>query len=448
MTDVFCEPASFAMTAPASRYTPVAIALHWAIAVAIFAMIPMGWWMSEAINEPGSQALAYRVFQIHKSVGFLILALTALRLVWRLTHRTPGMPAEMKTWETFAARATHAAFYGLMLALPLTGWLYVSTGWAVATDQPLAVATSWFGLFTVPHLPFIGEAAAGIRRAVAYQAMGAHGLMAWGAVVLIALHVGAALKHQFINRDGVLAHMIPVLKHGDGRIAPEPKPLLRRTEPLAGLGFIAVLAVAGGIAAKPAPLPQGMGAEGAGAEVHAAAAPAQVEAAVTPGTATVWTIDKAASAIAFTGTHAGKAFKGRFEQWEGQVWFDPADLTGSKAVVLVKTGTARTGDATQEGSLTGAEWLDPTAYPTARFETTGFKALGGDRFEATGTLRIKTTTVPVVLPFTFDEADGVATVAGRLELDRTALDLGMMSDASGDWVSKAIGVEIRVKARR
>ena len=443
MTDVFCEPASFAMTAPASRYTPVAIALHWAIALAIFAMIPMGWWMSEAINEPGSQALAYRVFQIHKSVGFLILALTVLRLVWRLTHRTPGMPAEMKIWERFAARATHAAFYGLMLALPLTGWLYVSTGWAVATDQPLAVATSWFGLFTVPHLPFIGEAAAGLRRAVAYQAMGAHGLMAWGAVVLIALHVGAALKHQFINHDGVLAHMIPVLKQGDGRIASEPKPLVRWAERLAGLGFIAALAVAGGIAAKPAPL-----AEGVGKEAHAPGAPAQVEAAVRPGTATAWTIDKAASTIEFTGTHAGAAFKGRFEQWEGQVWFDPADLAGSKAVVLVKTGTAKTGDATQEGSLTGAEWFDPSAYPSARFEATLFKALGGDRYEATGTLRIKTTTVPVVLPFTFEEANGVATVAGRLELDRTALDLGMMSDAGGDWVSKAIGVEIRVKAKR
>ena len=63
------------MTASASRYTPVAIALHWAIAVAIISMIPMGWWMSDAINEPGTQALAYRVFQIHKSVGFLILAL-------------------------------------------------------------------------------------------------------------------------------------------------------------------------------------------------------------------------------------------------------------------------------------------------------------------------------------------------------------------------------------
>ncbi|HRL25653.1 MAG TPA: YceI family protein, partial [Brevundimonas diminuta] len=83
-----------------------------------------------------------------------------------------------------------------------------------------------------------------------------------------------------------------------------------------------------------------------------------------------------------------------------------------------------------------------------RFEATAFKALGGNRYEATGTLRIKTTTVPVVLPFTFDEANGAATVAGKLELDRTALNMGMMSDAGGDWVSKAIGVDIKVKAAR
>ena len=89
MTDVFCEPASSVMSASPSRYTPVAIALHWAIAIAIFAMIPMGWWMSEAINEPGSQALAYRVFQLHKSVGFLILALTALRLCLLYTSPSP-----------------------------------------------------------------------------------------------------------------------------------------------------------------------------------------------------------------------------------------------------------------------------------------------------------------------------------------------------------------------
>jgi hypothetical protein len=112
-----------------------------------------------------------------------------------------------------------------------------------------------------------------------------------------------------------------------------------------------------------------------------------------------------------------------------------------------RPGTAKTGDATQEGSLPGSEWFDTATYPTARFEATAFKALGGNRYEATGTLRIKMMTVPVVLPFTFDEANGTATVEGRLELDRTALNMGMASDAGGDWVSKAIGVEIKVNSK-
>lgn len=432
------------MTARPNRYNAVAIALHWLIAIAILSMIPMGWWMSDAITEPGSQALAYRVFQIHKSVGFLILALTVLRIVWRLTHPVPALPGAMKGWEQFAARATHLAFYALMLGLPLTGWVYVSAGWAVATDTPLAVASSWFGLFTVPHLPFIEHASEAVRRAIAWMAMGAHGKLAWGAIILVALHVGAALKHQFINRDGVLSHMIPVLPHGDASHghAPEPTPAVRWAERLAGLAFVVVLGTAFGLAAKPAPMTHGK------AVASAPAAAAAADAPVTPGTAAAWTVDRAASAIIFSGTHTGKAFTGRFEQWNAQIWFDPADLAGSKAVVTVQTGSARTGDATQEGSLPGAEWFDTATYPTARFEATTFKALGGNRYEAAGTLRIKTTTIPVVLPFTFDEVDRTATVAGKLELDRTALNLGMMSDAGGTWVSKAIGVEIKVKASR
>ncbi|MFC5374534.1 cytochrome b/b6 domain-containing protein [Brevundimonas faecalis] len=429
------------MTARPSRYSAVAIALHWLIAIAIVAMIPMGWWMSDAIAEPTNQALAYRVFQIHKSIGFLILALTALRILWRLTHPVPALPGRMKGWEQFAARATHAAFYGLMLALPLTGWVYVSTGWAVTTDTPLAVATSWFGLFSIPHLPWIEHASDAVRRTTAWMAMGAHGKLAWGAIVLIVLHVGAALKHQFLDRDGVLSHMIPALPHGEEAGAAEPGAATRWAERLAGLALVAVIGVAFGLAARPAPKTT---------ETAAASAPAPVavDEAVAPGTAAAWTVDRAASSIEFSGTHAGNAFKGRFEQWEAQVWFDPADLAGSKAVVTVRTSTAKTGDATQEGSLTGVEWFDPETYPTARFEAASFKALGGDRYEATGTLRIKTATVPVVLPFTFDEANGTAAVAGRLELDRTALNLGMTSDAGGDWVSKAIGVEIKVKASR
>ena len=425
-----------------SRYSGVAIALHWLIALSIISMIPMGLWMSRAITDPEQQALAYRVFQIHKSVGFLILALTVLRVLWRLTHPVPALPAEMKGWEQFAARATHVAFYALMVALPLSGWAYVSTGWAVATDTPLAVATSWFGLFGVPHLGFIEHMAEGARRAIAFAAMGAHSLMAWGAVVLILMHVGAALKHQFINRDGVLSHMVPVLPHGEGALAPEPKPVSKWAERLAGVALIGMIAVAGAIAAQPEARDAGEAAP-SGSAVQA---PSASDTVVAPGTATAWTVDTSASSVRFAATHAGAAFEGQFSDWDAQIWFNPDDLAGSKAVVTFKTASGKTGDATKDGSLGAAEWFNPSAYPTARFEATEFAALGGNRFEAKGRLRIKAITLPVVLPFTYDRTGNQAKVAGTVELDRTAFDMGMASDATGAWVSKSVAVTLQVTA--
>lgn len=457
-----------------ARYTTVAIALHWLTALAILAMIPMGWWMSEAIRDPDSQATAYRVFQLHKSIGLTILGLTALRIGWRLTHRAPALPEDMKGWEAFLARATQFAFYGLLLALPLTGWLYVSAGWAVGVDRALGVATSWFGLLPVPHLPGVPDLATDVRRALAFQAMGAHSLMAWGAVVLVGLHAGAALKHHFIDRDSVLRDMLPGRRTHAQEAAPveaveavpaepstaesvlaeaiaEPEAAIPEVSPkrrggagaamAAGLALTAAIGAVGWTTARPAP------GEAAG-PAETTTARAAPEAAIVPGTAQAWTIDRAASSIQFGGTHAGAAFKGRFEDWEGRIWFDPADLAGSRAVITVRIGSARTGDATQEGSLQEAEWLDPAGVPTARFEATGFRALGGDRYEAQGTLRLKDKVVPTTLAFTFQEAAGQAVVEGTTTLDRTAFDLGLASDAAGDWVSKAITVTVSVRAAR
>ena len=117
-------------------------------------------------------------------------------------------------------------------------------------------------------------------------------------------------------------------------------------------------------------------------------------------------------------------------------------------MVTVDTASAQTGDATKDGALKGAEWFNPAQFPTARFEASEFIALGGDRYEARGTLRIKSTSVPVVLPFTFDEASGEAVVTGKVSLDRTTLDLGMVSDAAASWVSKVIEVKIDVRAKK
>jgi cytochrome b561 len=194
------------------RYTNTAIVLHWLIAAAILFMIPLGFWMHRAILDPADRALAYKAFQFHKSLGLTILALSLLRLAWRFTHAPPPLPAPMPAWEKLAARTAHWLFYVLMIAMPLTGWLYVSTGWSLQYGVYLNVPTVWFGLFQIPHLPFFENAADAARKAGAVATLATHWALAWGAVALIALHVAAALKHQFVDRDETMAHMAPFFR--------------------------------------------------------------------------------------------------------------------------------------------------------------------------------------------------------------------------------------------
>lgn len=429
------------MTTARSRYSRGAMVLHWLIAAAVLAMIPMGIWMSDAITDPDSQQLAYRLFQLHKSIGFTILALTVVRIGWRLAHPVPQLPERMAGWERIAARLTHWAFYGLLLLLPLTGWIYVSAGWSVGYDRALNVPTSWFGLFQIPHLPFVSAQPAEGRRLAAFSAMAAHATLAFGGIALVVLHVAAALKHQFRDRDNVMASMVPWMK-------------LRTADPttahrgpwaaMAGVLLAVVLCVVGGSAVTPPTQAVANAQTGGSARAPVAAK----DQPIIPGTAAKWAVDQSKSSIGFGGEHAGKAFKGRFEDWEAYIWFDPADLPGSKAVVIVRTGSARTGDATQEGSLQEAEWFGPKLFPEARFQSTGFRALGGDRYEAQGTLRVKDRSVPVTLPFTLKSEGARAKVEGMLTLDRTALNLGMFSDPGAEWVSREIEVTVEVEAKR
>jgi cytochrome b561 len=118
----------------------------------------------------------------------------------------------MPTWEKFAAHATHWAFYVIMIAAPLTGWLYVSTGWNIENDRPFSVPTVWFGLFQVPHIPGLETLPDAARGSAAESFMEVHELLAFGTLGLFALHVLAALKHHVLDRDDVLTRMLPFLK--------------------------------------------------------------------------------------------------------------------------------------------------------------------------------------------------------------------------------------------
>jgi cytochrome b561 len=145
----------------------------------------------------------FQTFQLHKSLGLTVLVLSILRLLWRLTHTPPPLPPGVPAFEVFAAKLTHWIFYGLMLALPLTGWAIVST-------SSWGLPTIWFGLFEWPHLPGLAES---VHKKELNDVFGeTHEILAYIAIALIGLHTGAALKHHLWNRDTVLTRMLPFLR--------------------------------------------------------------------------------------------------------------------------------------------------------------------------------------------------------------------------------------------
>ncbi|MFZ4125710.1 MAG: cytochrome b [Rickettsiales bacterium] len=174
------------------RYNKVAVFLHWAIGISIILMIALGLVMEDV------KPLTLRIdaYNFHKSLGITVLFLSLFRVYWRFTHPVPALPSGMKSWEVLASKATHIAFYALIIIMPLSGWLMVSA----SGKYP----TIFFWLFEMPHLPVTGQ------KALGKQAYEIHELTTqWIAIPLIALHMLAALKHHFFNTDGVLLRMLP-----------------------------------------------------------------------------------------------------------------------------------------------------------------------------------------------------------------------------------------------
>lgn len=188
-----------------SRYGLVAIALHWAIAAAIIGLLVLGTVMVRM--TPGS-SLQFELYQLHKSFGITVLALSLFRLGWRLRHPVPPLPATLKPWEAKLARFTHAAFYVLMLALPFSGWMMVS---ASVWNLPTII----FGLFPLPHLPVLSTLPD--KKPVEEAFKDVHEWMAIAAFALLLLHVAAAVKHHVFLRDDTLARMLPWGRSDAGR---------------------------------------------------------------------------------------------------------------------------------------------------------------------------------------------------------------------------------------
>ena len=174
------------MTAPADRFALPARLLHWLMAALILAMLLIGAGMLSTTTDRYPALLAW-----HRPIGLAILLLALVRILVRLSHRPPPLPADLPAIQVAAAKGSHVLLYALMVAMPLIGWAMQSAG-----GYPIIL---WKGFVLFPILPHDIVVYGWLRFA--------HGLLAYAFFLLILAHLGAALFHAFVRRDGVFRSM-------------------------------------------------------------------------------------------------------------------------------------------------------------------------------------------------------------------------------------------------
>jgi cytochrome b561 len=179
------------MAEPRNRYSIVSLIFHWGLALLVLTQVLLIT-AHEATEGPQSRQFVV----LHKEIGLTILLLTLARIGWRIANPALPMPPGTPRWQKIAARGTHVLFYVLLIGLPLGGW---------AASSAAGRDISYFGLFNWPLLPLPQS------RDLAGTFMDMHELGVKFMYVLLALHVLAALKHQFIDRDNVLHRMVPFI---------------------------------------------------------------------------------------------------------------------------------------------------------------------------------------------------------------------------------------------
>ncbi len=172
-----------------SRYTGTALTLHWLSALLIFCGFGLGLFMTGVEFSPAK----FRYYSWHKWIGITVFLLAAARLAWRAGHPAPELPATMPAWQVRASHASHSLLYGLMLVIPLSGWIYSSS---------TGVSVVYLGVVPLPDLVAKNRDNARILLLL-------HQSLNFILAAVVVFHVAAALKHHFVDRDGILARMLP-----------------------------------------------------------------------------------------------------------------------------------------------------------------------------------------------------------------------------------------------
>ncbi len=182
-----------------THYTRTALVLHWTIAALM--LVPFSLALVAA-DLPDEWVRPF--IDTHKSIGITVLGLALLRVLWRLSHPAPALPREFPGWERVAAHVAHFVLYLLMIGLPLSGWLHDSA-WNAAATHPMY----WFGLFEWPRVGFVMHLDPALKETLHDRFGALHAWLGYALIAMLAMHIGGALKHEWIDRKSVLKRMLP-----------------------------------------------------------------------------------------------------------------------------------------------------------------------------------------------------------------------------------------------
>lgn len=369
------------------RYSDVAIVLHWLIALCIMGLLAVGKFMvSLEANDP----LRFELTQWHKTFGLLVLGLSIIRLLWRSTHAPPSIDYHAPAWQHRAASTTHVLLYLLTLAIPVTGWIMVSA-------SPLNIDTLFFNAIEVPHLPPFDTLPN--RAEIAEQFERYHELASHALIALLLLHIGAAVKHHVIEKDGVLLRMLPDTASTS----------FRRTS----LGTVAVL-IAGAVALL-----------------------AYANLKSTP------ILAAGDTDVRFTALITQEETVGYFSDASVQASLDFANPANSRLSARVQTASVQSANPQVQNQLPDADWFDAQSHPEALFQSTAFEARDPNSMQVTGTLALKGVEKTVSFVMALQDDQGGQRATGEFTIDRRDFNIGMGSQPDEEYVGFPVSIRFQ-----
>ena len=380
-----------------ASYGRVARFFHWCIAFLVLADIALGLIGKFTPHSGDTVAFLQLLYSTHKTIGVTILALAVLRVGWAISQPRPVPLHPDRRLETFAADTAHWVLYAAIFVLPLSGW--------VIHSAEVGFAPIWWPF--PQSLPFIPKS-----ERLAGAAANVHWIAGIVLATMVAAHIGGAIKHALIDRDGTLARMWN--GRAAGKAATHPG---KTASVLAAIG-IWTFAIGGALTVF--------------APAHNVEAASQFPVKQTEG----WVVQD--GSLSITIKQMGAEVTGGFANWQAEIEYDEVTRIGAVKTVIDMTSLTL-GSVTDQAK--GPEFFDVAAHDTAVFQG-NIVLIGGPKHQASGSLTLVGQSVPVTLDFDLEVTGRTAKASGGTVLDRRDFGMGM---AYPDESSVGFAVEVRIE---